>query len=78
MVRDKIAEEDPTPWVVVKEKIFPIIIQGCLYENILKKLGTKQLFIRERETSYFLSSSVSTVGHIPFLDLVGTMDAVLL
>ena len=30
------------------------------------------------DASYFLSYSVSTVGHIPFHDLVGKMDAVLL
>ena len=55
MFRDKISEEDPTPWVDVQEKLFPRSSKQCLYEKLLKKFGMTQRIIRERYFLFFIS-----------------------
>ena len=58
-MREKIAEEYPPQWVNVQQNISPRNRQGCLHENLLKRLGMIQCVFRE--DFLFLSVSVAAV-----------------
>ena len=49
VARENIDEEDTPPCVDVQEMLFPRIRQGCLDDNLLKKLGMTQCVIIKRD-----------------------------
>ena len=65
MIRENIYGEDPSLWVIFRDKLFTRRRKRRLYKKLLNKLGMTQRVIRERDL-LFLSVFVSTVCYIPF------------